>query len=148
MRNMLNNIKEWFTINPKDSVNPEILSEEVLSNAIMILITYWKHGTWCFTDANTGLVDEAFVGGADKQISYLVKKYNIVNPEAGFKIFISETWFPDCEFITHISPDNYGSGNYYRYVDGDTVIDGWYCPALFRYFPTAPEKIYCKVESL
>jgi len=119
-----------------------------ITNAIMILITYWKHGTWCFTDSNTGLVDEAFVAGADKQISYLVKKYNIKDPENGFKIIISATWFPECEFITHLKGDEYGSGNYYRYVDEDTVIDGWYCPALFKYFPTAPERIYCKVENL
>jgi len=120
-----------------------------MENAIMILVTYWKHGTWCFTDSNTGLVDEAFVGGADKQISYLVKRYNIINPEAGFRIFISATWFPDCQaYIEHLNSDEYGAGNYYRLTDEDVTIDGWYCPALFKYFATAPERIYCKVESL
>jgi len=127
--------------NPKES--------KPLNNAIMILNPYWLHGTWVFDEEALGLKAEAFVGGADKQISYLVEKHNIINPEAGFRIFISATWFPDCQaFIEHLNRDEYGSGNYYRLTDGDVVIDGWYCPALFLYFSEAPERIYCKVESL
>lgn len=120
-----------------------------MNNAIMILNPYWLHGTWVFDEPALGLRAEAFVAGADKQISYLVKKHNITNPEAGFRVYISATWFPDCQaYIEHIKPDEYGSGNYYRLTDGDVVIDGWYCPVLLMYFPTAPERIYCKVESL
>jgi len=123
--------------------------ESTINNAIMILNPYWLHGTWVFDEAALGLKAEAFVGGADKQISYLVKKYNINNPEAGFRVHISANWFPDCQaYIEHLSPDEYGSGNYYRLTDGDVVIDGWYCGVLLMYFKTAPEKIYCKVESL
>jgi len=127
----------------------DAIVKPTLNNAIMILNPYWLHGTWVFDEPALGLKAEAFVGGADKQISYLVKKYNINNPEAGFKVHISANWFPDCQaFIEHISPDEYGSGNYYRLTDGDVVIDGWYCGVLLMYFKTAPEKIYCKVESL
>jgi len=157
MKNILKAIKDYFTINPEDSVNPVVLTgntaslykKSSLSNAIMILNPYWLHGTWVFDEETLGLKAEAFVAGADKQISYLVKKYNINNPEAGFRVYISATWFPDCQaFIEHLSPDTYGSGNYYRLTDGDVVIDGWYCGVLLMYFKTAPEKIYCKVESL
>jgi len=115
----------------------------------MILEPYWKHGTWCFDDSVRGLHAEPFVSGADKQISYLVKKFGLVNPENGFRITISASWFPDYQvFIEHMAPDKNGSGNFYLLRDGDTRIEGWYCPALLKFFPTAPEKIYCKVESL
>jgi len=157
MKNIFKAVKDYFTVNPEDSVNPIVLAgnttslykKSSLSNAIMILNPYWLHGTWVFDEETLGLKAEAFVAGADKQISYLVKKYNINNPEAGFRVYISATWFPDCQaFIEHLSPDTYGSGNYYRLTDGDVVIDGWYCGVLLMYFKTAPEKIYCKVESL
>jgi hypothetical protein len=28
-----------------------------------------------------------------------------------------------------------------------TAQEGWLCPALFKYFEKAPEKIYCKAEA-
>jgi len=157
MKNILKAIKDCFTINPEDSVNPVVLTGNTaslykkpsLSNAIMILNPYWLHGTWVFDEEALGLKAEAFVAGADKQISYLVKKYNINNPEAGFRVYISATWFPDCQaHIEHLNPDEYGSGNYYRLTDGDVVIDGWYCPALGKYLDPPPARIYCKVENL
>jgi hypothetical protein len=36
-------------------------------------------------------------------------------------------------------------GNWYRWDAHG--IEGWLCPALFKYFAEAPEKIYCRAES-
>jgi hypothetical protein len=37
-------------------------------------------------------------------------------------------------------------GNWYRSADLD--MEGWLCPALFRYFDQAPKRIYARVKSL
>jgi hypothetical protein len=37
-------------------------------------------------------------------------------------------------------------GNWYRW--GAKNMDGWLCPALFKYFSEAPKKIYCKAEKV
>src|SRR3712207_8154527 len=37
-------------------------------------------------------------------------------------------------------------GTWYR--DEATKAEGWLCPALFKYFETAPEKIYAKAEAI
>jgi hypothetical protein len=37
------------------------------------------------------------------------------------------------------------SGNVYRWVGSG--MEGWLCPALFKYFAEAPQEIYLKVEA-
>jgi hypothetical protein len=36
-------------------------------------------------------------------------------------------------------------GNYYR-MD-DPMMEGWICPAMFRYYQTAPKELYAKAEA-
>jgi hypothetical protein len=35
-------------------------------------------------------------------------------------------------------------GNYYRLED--PPMEGWICPAMFRYYKTAPKNLYVKAE--
>lgn len=116
-----------------------------MSNAIMIIKPFFKHGTWVFNDETVGLREEPFVAGFPKIIDEMVK--DIPNSHEGFVGTFSGTFFPDyTHIINHVKSDEYGVGNYYQ-LEGTELI-GWLCPALFKYFDKAPECIYIKVEQL
>lgn len=36
-------------------------------------------------------------------------------------------------------------GNWYQW--GATKLEGWLCPALFKYFDQAPKTIYCSISA-
>lgn len=116
-----------------------------MDNAIMIIQPYRKHGTWCFSDEATGLVDEPFVAGIPEMIDIMVK--DIPNAEKGFIATFSPTFFPDHQHQLHHSrPDAYGAGNYFTF--NDTDMEGWLCPAMYKYMKEAPKTIFIKVEEL
>jgi hypothetical protein len=62
----------------------------------------------------------------------------------GFKLYFSGSPFPNVQVILSKIREEY-EGNWYRW--DATGQEGWLCPALFKYFENAPEKIYCKVEA-
>lgn len=115
-----------------------------MNNSIMIIHPYWKHGTWCFSDEATGLVDEPFVSKIPEIINLLLLKEEIyvLAMMEGFTAIFSATPFPEYSgILEHIRSDESGVGNWYKYED----IEGWLCPALFLYFSEAPKQIYIKV---
>ena len=112
-------------------------------NSIMLIQPYWFVGTWVFDDPATGLVREPFVSGMPEIINELVKE--ISDARSGFRLLFSATPFPGYQAsLTRDRPD-FG-GTWYR-SDRDGA-EGWLCPALFKYFPEAPQKIYVKAEPL
>lgn len=118
----------------------------------MIIQPYWKYGTWCFSDEATGLVDEAFVSGANTFItSMLLKKgIDLAKASKGFNLTFSGTFFPDYDVvINHVGDDEHGVGNWYTLeLEDGSLMKGWFCPALLKYFSEAPKQIYAKVEEL
>lgn len=118
----------------------------VPGNSIMVLRPYKWNGVWVFDDPSVGLVREAFVSGADTIIDMATEKAGVYDPENGFLMTFSETPFPG--FQVHLRWDReskMGFGNWYRW--NEVGMEGWLCPALFKYFPKAPKDIYVKVES-
>jgi len=114
-----------------------------MANAIMVIYPYRYHETWVFDDAQAGLVREPFVSGVPGMINSLVK--NISDADKGFKLLFSGTPFPGYEAELLWLKEEYG-GNWYRWQS--TNMEGWLCPALFKYFTETPNKIYCKAEKL
>ena len=114
-------------------------------NSIMIIKPYWYSGTWVFDDPAVGLTREPFVAGIPEMINILVK--DIPDAREGFRLLFSAVPFPgyQAEFVK-VRPDV--SGTWYRTTDPYPQMEGWLCPALFKYFEQAPEKIYAKVEPL
>lgn len=112
-----------------------------MMNTINVIFPFRYRGTWVFDDAQFGLVNEAFISGADKIIDRLVE--GIPNAEKGFRLIFSSSPFP--EYTTKISweGEEYG-GNWY--FSEDFQMEGWLCPALFHYFEVAPKEIYIKAE--
>ena len=110
-------------------------------NSIMVLAPYRYNGTWVFDDERVGLVREPFVAGVPEMIDALVA--DIPDADKGFRLTFSAKPFPDYEKkLTHTRSD--GVGNYYR-LD-DPPMEGWICPALFKYYDEPPAELYVKAD--
>jgi hypothetical protein len=109
-------------------------------NAIRVLMPYRYAGQWVFDDPAVGLVREPFVAGIDVMIDHLVK--DIPDAASGFRLLFSPTPFPGHNIRLEWRREEYG-GNWY--FSPELQIEGWLCPALFKYFDAAPPELYGQV---
>jgi hypothetical protein len=113
----------------------------VPANAIMVIAPYWYNGTWVFDDAGVGLRREPFVAGVPEMIDGLVK--DITDAKDGFRLTFSANPFPGYQNkLTWLRGDS--GGNYYK-LD-QSPLEGWICPAMFRYYKSAPKTLFVKAE--
>ena len=112
-----------------------------MSNVLMVIEPYWYQDTWVFDDASKGLDKEPFVQGVPEMIDALVN--DIPNARAGFVLLFSSQPFAGYQVELTLVREEYG-GHWYKPKDLDA--EGWLCPALLRYFETAPESLYVKAE--
>jgi hypothetical protein len=110
-------------------------------NAITAIHPYKDEGLWVFDDAHVGLVREPFVSGADEIIERMVQ--DIPDAARGFTLLFSAGPFPGHQAILERRQEHLG-GNWYHSCE--LGIEGWLCPALFRYFESAPERIYAQFK--
>lgn len=110
-------------------------------NAINLIVPYRYEGMWVFDDPRVGLNKEPFVSGADAMIDVLVA--DIPNAQNGFRLLFSSAAFPGYKVKLEWRREEYG-GNWY--FSQDFNMEGWLCPALFKYFEKAPKEIYVKAE--
>ena len=111
-------------------------------NTIGILAPYKYEGMWVFDDPATGLVREPFVSGIDQMIDRAVAE--IPHAERGFRLLFSATPFPGFTLKLEWRREEFG-GNWYYASQYD--LEGWLCPALFKYFDQAPRELYCRAEA-
>lgn len=112
-------------------------------NSILVIAPYRYEGTWVFDDDRFGLVREPFVGGVPEMIDHLVA--DIPNADEGFRLTFSAQPFPDYEKkLTWVRGDSVG--NYYK-LD-EPPMEGWICPALFKYYETPPAALYVKADAV
>lgn len=112
-------------------------------NSILIIQPYRHAGIWVFDDAATGLVQEPFVEGVPEMIDELTRE--IPNAASGFRLLFASTPFPNYQEKIEWRREEFG-GNWYYSPTYDR--EGWLCPALFKYFDSAPREIYVKAEAL
>lgn len=129
------------------------------------LYPYLYNGTWVFDNEQKKLKREAFVMGMSEIISDVVSRKKLCRPRKGFTLTFSAepfnhdielTWFKQGDVVwkwedKEKGPQEYRlPGNWYHtgtfYKKGPKA--GWLCPALLKFFETAPEKLYCKAEPL
>lgn len=115
----------------------------VPSNQIQVIAPYWHAGTWVFDDERTGLVQEPFVSGVPTMIDNLVQE--IPEARSGFRLLFSTTPFPGFPRKLSWVREEMG-GNWYR--SDQPEMEGWLCPALFKYFAAAPATLFVKAEPL
>lgn len=111
-------------------------------NSIFVLAPYKYEGLWVFDDPNVGLVREPFVSGIDVMIDRLVA--DIPNAEQGFRLLFSPTPFPGYTVNLEWRRTEFG-GNWYWCPQYQ--MEGWLCPALFKYFAEAPQELYGRAEA-
>ncbi len=119
----------------------------LMKNSIMVLCPYLHQGMWVFDDDSVDLVREPFVAGIPAILEALLQKEGIEHPETGFRLIFSAIPFPGHQLCGHrLRPDS--GGNWYGVDTPDGQVEGWLCPALFKYFETAPDDLYIRVETL
>jgi hypothetical protein len=112
-----------------------------ISNSILVIYPYLHNGMWVFDDDSVGLVREPFVSGIPEMINKLVAP--IPHAENGFRLIFSARPFPGYSTKVIRRREEYGGSWYYS---EEYNAEGWLCPALFKYFPEAPDEIYVKAE--
>ena len=110
-------------------------------NSILIIHPYKYDGVWDFDDPKVGLVQEPFVSGADTLIDKMVE--GMPAAEAGVTILFSARPFPGYQHEFVWQREEHG-GNWYK--SEEYGMEGWLCPALFKYFDEAPERIFVQVK--
>ena len=111
-------------------------------NALRVIHPYKYEGMWVFDDEKAGLVQEPFVSGADTIIDRMVA--DIPNADQGFALVFSDKPFPGYQGEFEWRREEY-EGNWYYNAELD--MEGWLCPALFKYFDAAPEKLYAQFKA-
>ena len=96
---------------------------------------------WVFDDPRLDIYQEPFVSGADTIIDVLTA--DIPSAAEGFKMIFAPQRFPGFTacFVWDREEDG---GNWYRW--SERGMEGWLCPALFKYFEKAPKELYVKVS--
>jgi len=110
-------------------------------NSLFAIAPYKFQGFWVFDDPAVGLKQEPFVSGADTIIDVLTA--DIPDAESGFKLVFSPQPFPGYTGRFEWKRSEMG-GNWYKWEERG--MEGWLCPALFKYFESAPKEIYVKVS--
>lgn len=110
-------------------------------NVLFVIAPYWFNGTWVFDDPEVGLVREPFVEGMPEMIDQLVE--DILDARSGFRLTFSAMPFPgrQRELVRMHEEDG---GYWYRSLEPE--LEGWLCPALFKYFDEAPERLYVRAD--
>src|SRR5438445_13403089 len=111
-------------------------------NAILAIHPYKHQGLWVFDDPKVGLVQEPFVAGADTIIDRMVE--GLPDAHAGVTILFSAQPFPGYQYEFHWRREEHGGNWYFSPQFG---MEGWLCPALFKYFTQTPERIFAQVKA-
>jgi len=110
-------------------------------NALLVIFPYKYQGTWVFDDPTVGLFREPFIAGIETMIDKAVG--DVPNAEKGFRAIFSAAPFPGANLKLEWRREESG-GNWYH--NDRFKMEGWLCPALLKYFPTAPREIYVTIE--
>lgn len=112
------------------------------NNSILTIRPYRYQGgpTWVFDDEALGLYAEAFVGEINNMIDAMLERAGLVAGEQ-FTAQFSASPFPGVSMILEWRSGDMG-GNWYW--NEDTKLEGWLCPALFKFFCQAPDTIYVR----
>jgi Family of unknown function (DUF6717) len=111
-------------------------------NSIFTIAPYRFEGTWVFDDERVGLVREPFVAGADQILDLLTA--GIPDAAKGFRLTFSAQPFPGYQARFVLGREEY-AGNWHSWPERG--IEGWLCPALFKYFSAAPPELYAQAST-
>ena len=110
-------------------------------NSQTVLNVQWNGLNWVFEDPRRGADQEPFVAGIAAILERAAR--HIYEPRKGFVFTLARKPFPGCTVELDCLREEYG-GCWYRWTAEG--LEGWFCPALFRYFSDAPPKLYARAD--
>ena len=112
-----------------------------MQNAIYSIRPYRYQNESVFDDERVDLVREPFVMGIPQIIDRAVQ--HLPDPQNGFSVLFNDTGLSGADIIL-IKQDEEAGGNWYACEQ--TGLRGWLCPARYRYYPIAPERLFIKIS--
>lgn len=119
---------------------------------------YWQHNAWVFDDERVGLLAEPLVGNINMMVDYMLleKIIDARSPESrasalslcrrnpNFTLTFTDTATAiDNALKLDLLRSSLSGSDYFCSKYG---LEGWLCPALFLYYPTAPKALYAEVK--
>lgn len=111
-------------------------------NSLLVIEPYRTGSTWAFDEPRLHLQHEPFVQGIPEMLDKMVA--GIPGSDKSVRLIFSQRPFPGAKFRLDWRREQ-DAGNWY--YSEDFKLEGWLCPALFKFFPRAPRHIYAKVEA-
>ena len=111
-------------------------------NTINAISPYRWNGLWVFDDESKGLDKEPFVMGADALIEGVVTQH-----ELGDKFILLFSKSPFLGYMLTLERIKEQMGGNWYYCP-EQMMEGWLCPALFKYFDVAPELIFVQFKKI
>jgi hypothetical protein len=120
-----------------------------------------KNGRWVFERDGrtydmapaeiTDAVLDPLVVGADRLIALGSQAKGIKNPENGFVLMFSETFFPNADVLFTLAKPLFDGWVYdVSELNLKGLLPGqaaWVCPYITMYFPEPPKTLYLKIEA-
>jgi len=113
-----------------------------MGNALLVIEPYRSGKIWRFDEPRLHLKGEPFVQGIPEMIDKMVEK--IPGSESSVRLIFSQRPFPGGDYRVDWRRAQDG-GNWY--FSEQYQMEGWLCPALFKFFPRAPQHIYIRAEA-
>lgn len=114
-----------------------------MTNQICVITPYWHYGSLVFDDPRVGLEREPFVAGADTALAKIAEAEEIEGRHRGFTVLFSASEFPGSHAVMERQEPDQGG---YWYWCERVKVRGWLCPALYKYFTEAPERLFIQVK--
>jgi hypothetical protein len=112
-----------------------------MGNSLLVIEPYRTGKVWRFDEPRMHLHGEPFVEGSSEMIDKMVAE--TPGTENGVRLIFSQQQFPGAQFrLDHLYSQD--GGNWYH--NEQYQMKGWLCPALFKFFPRAPQHIYVRAE--
>jgi len=110
-------------------------------NALLVIEPYRAGREWRFDEPLLHLKGEPFVQGVSEMIDKMV--VGIPGSDKKVRLIFSQCPFPGSQWrLDRLRGED--GGNWY--FSEDYQMQGWLCPALFKFFPRAPAHIYVRAE--
>jgi len=112
-----------------------------MQNAVFSIRPYRYQNMWVFDDERVALVKEPFVMGIPAIIDRAVA--HLPNAAEGFTVLFNSTGLPEADIVLRKLHEDAG-GNWYE--SEATGMKGWLCPALYKYYSVAPDRLFVKIQ--
>jgi hypothetical protein len=113
-----------------------------------VLFPYWQDGQWYFDDEDREIVLEPFVCGSSEVLTALVEEREIPDSKTdGFVLFVSDEPLGPGEAVLDLVAHENGGVRYETTVGG-TLMTGWLCPNFWKYFDSAPRRLFLSLMAM